>query len=634
VTTPRHGSLAACGWLLLLVSACGPGTVSPGGDATAGDRGAPWPDGGNPSPDGGAPWPDGGNPWLDGGAPWPDGGNPSPDAAGPDAGGAEAAGTDAAGGADVGATDASPGADATPTGPPATLADYWQGGARWELVRRYTLAGTGWPYGYGAGAHLTIVNGTWYLFSRTIHWGDSCGAMTDRLGTAVRTSTDRGVTWSAPVEIIVPRDGTPWACAATDGDAAFDAASGTWHYLFQCLPTSGPWSGCHVERAALDPAGEFVATDANPVIPAGSLWQRICNQLGDDCVSIPGGIGQVYDEGTFNIFLAEGGFYYVSFHGFDGVRGYRGIARTSDFVTWDAGDPAAGVPTDAVLDRLDLVGWREAWLGGGPIGVGAGSILRDGGYFYQITEGADVNLGCTAGQNWDWGMFRSASLTAATWEQLPAGNPFLYSSREPERDGQPLPCNPAYARLVRDPATGETLLHYTRESMDASYAGIYLYRLVRSPNLLVNGDLWMCTGQAWQIFPLGNTNLAVYRLPRQSVDDNCYLATNCGAPSCTPGQSVYQDVDLGGPAPARVAFGGRFASEGGPATVNVVLFQLAADSSIVTQETQVVTLADDTYVSARREVTIAAGAARLRFQIYLQDPPTIRADQMFVDVLE
>jgi len=44
--------------------------------------------------------------------------------------------------------------------------------------------------------------------------------------------------------------------------------------------------------------------------------------------------------------------------------------------------------------------------------------------------------------------------------------------------------------------------------------------------------------------------------------------------------------------------------------------------------------ADAAYASVRREVGIVPGTARLRFQIYLQDPPTIRADEMFVDALE
>ncbi|MBK6848315.1 MAG: hypothetical protein IPG96_12595 [Proteobacteria bacterium] len=149
-----------------------------------------------------------------------------------------------------------------PPGAPATLADYWHGRASWELLRSYEPK---------AGNHISIVGEVWYLFSRTVHPGEICNG-TERLGTEVRASYDHGVSWSAPVEILVPRDGTPWACAATDGDAIFDAATGTWHYLFQCLAKSGPWQGCHAQLRAADPtSGEFVAVLASPVIPAGGL---------------------------------------------------------------------------------------------------------------------------------------------------------------------------------------------------------------------------------------------------------------------------------------------------------------------------------------------------------------------------
>lgn len=55
--------------------------------------------------------------------------------------------------------------------PPATLDDYWNGRASWKFVRAWTLATTGWTYGYGAGAHLEIRGDTWYLFSRKVLWG-------------------------------------------------------------------------------------------------------------------------------------------------------------------------------------------------------------------------------------------------------------------------------------------------------------------------------------------------------------------------------------------------------------------------------------------------------------------------------
>ncbi|MBK6848317.1 MAG: hypothetical protein IPG96_12605 [Proteobacteria bacterium] len=197
-----------------------------------------------------------------------------------------------------------------------------------------------------------------------------------------------------------------------------------------------------------------------------------------------------------------------------------------------------------------------------------------------------------------------------------------------------MPCNPAYARLLREPATGEMLLHYTRTSMDGDHSRTFLYHLVPRHNLLINGDLWMCTSEAWWRFPIGNTNLVVYRLPRQSADDGCFLATNCGAPSCTPGQSVYQDVPLAGVRARRLAFGGVLASEGGPATVTVALFQLSAEGAVLTNSALAVSLGGSTYQPARQEVVLLPNAATLRFQLYLQDPATLHADRMFIEVLD
>lgn len=62
--------------------------------------------------------------------------------------------------------DAAPDAEAGP--PPASLNDYWNGRARWRLDRGLTLAATGWPYGYGAGAHITVTKDAWYLFGRKL----------------------------------------------------------------------------------------------------------------------------------------------------------------------------------------------------------------------------------------------------------------------------------------------------------------------------------------------------------------------------------------------------------------------------------------------------------------------------------
>lgn len=56
------------------------------------------------------------------------------------------------------------------------------------------------------------------------------------------------------------------------------------------------------------------------------------------------------EEGTFDIFQKKNGYYYVSFHGYDGVNGYRGIAKTADWIHWIAGQD--DLPQDAIFNPL------------------------------------------------------------------------------------------------------------------------------------------------------------------------------------------------------------------------------------------------------------------------------------------
>lgn len=510
----------------------------------------------------------------------------------------------------------------------ATLADYWQGSARFRLEGKLTLASTGWPYGYGAGSHIEVVGDTWYLFSRKVHWGDKPPTCPfEKLSTEVRASKDHGKTWSTAVEILSTAAGTDSECAATDGDAWFDANAQKWHYLFQCLRGgASPWKGCHATRDGTDPMGPFV-TDTTPAVESGQLWKSICDAPTDDCSTIPGGVGKVFDEGTFEIILHDGANYWVGFHGYDGVRGYRGIAKTPDFHTWIAGKGAEGLPTDAIFDAKDAVGWREGWQGSN-IGGGAATTLAEGGYYYMAIEVADLNLGCTAGQNWDIGLLRAPSLATTTWEELPAKNPIYYSSRAPEQNGKSSPCNVQYFRLFRDGQT--TWAHVTRETTDPAHAGIYLYRLVPDHNLLRNADLWMCDATAWSKFPLGPTNLAVHRLPNGSSDGTCYLATNCGADPCQAGQSIYQDVDVSIFAGKKLSFGGKFLAEGGVTNLEVVVHELDAQSAIVATHVASPTLGAS-YVDVKDEFVVNPSAHVARYQLYLKSAVTIRADEMFLE---
>ncbi len=550
------------------------------------------------------------------------------------------AGSDAGVTHDAGVTDAGPPSPTAPF-PVASLSDYWAGRARWQLVRKYTRSA--WPAntdGFNFGTHITVVGDTWYLFGRSYHWLDKpagCDPSAPGLGVQVRASRDQGKTWGPLVEIIAPRPGSRWQCMATDGDAFFNPTEngGTWHYLFQCFAPGGPWQGCHLAKKGADPSvGTWVETVPNPAVPAKSLWNRICNTAADDCARIPGGVGRVYDEGTFNIFRFDGTFYWVSFHGASdsasGVHGYRGIAKTRDFGTWVAGDPAQGVPGDAVFDEDDAAAWRESWQGGN-VGPGAGSILEEGGHAYQIQEVADRSLACTTGQNWDWGMERTNALTSTRWEQLPAGNPFYYSSHATDAPGgQRWPCTPGYGRLFKDPLTGATYSHFSRDATDFDYQGVFLYQLTPTANALNNGDLWKCNAEGWKVLPSpGSTNLVVYRSPNQASDANCFLESNCGG-ACSNGQSFYQDVDAVALRGRKVEFGGKFFGVGGPVSANLVLWQLSAGAPKATEVALVAP--KDGYSAFRGEATIDAATTTLRFQLYLQGAPlAVRADEMFIE---
>lgn len=514
---------------------------------------------------------------------------------------------------------------------PATLEEYWVGKASWEFVRKWTPANSG-IQNYGS-SHIEVAGSTWYLFSRH-YLPDLCaGQNFAKFGIAVLQSNDRGATWSQPVMAVAP-DSVADACMATDGDAFYDAANDKWRLLYQCAGDDRVWRGCYAERAGSSPMGAFTKAPA-PVIEAGQLWGPICNTSSDDCVTIPGGPGRVRDEGTFNISHFDGTYYWVSFHGYDGHKlGFRGVAKTQDFVHWIAGDPAQGLPADAILDSHDAQSWRESWHPGGPIGAGAASIVRSGSLFYMLAEMADDNLGCTSGQHWDLGLFRAGSLAWTTWDQPPQGNPIVYSSREEENGAIPA-CNVQYPQLFVD-ASGETFLKYYHLSSDDSIAGTYLFKLKRSYNALVNADLWMGDERAWRRLPEGASNLLVFRALRESLDGTPFMATNCGtnpAP-CAAGQSVYQDVDLAGRTASRFEFGGKFSTQGGGGVLTLAVWQLDAGYQPLHVDTVPAPAGVGAYQSsASGSYTIRPNARYLRYQFYLdRSDVTYLADDMYLNL--
>lgn len=518
---------------------------------------------------------------------------------------------------------------------PATMADYWAGNAKWELTNKRALNTAEWEF---ESSTIRVVGNVWYLFSRTIQPHASCPQGVE-LGMQVRKSSNQGASWSSPVPVLVPSANAAQSCAATDGDAFYDAVNNKWRLLYQCLGTSGGWKGCYAEISGGDATVGTVSYPlANPVIGPHALWDQICNISSDDCSVQAGGVKRVADEGTFNIFRFDGTHYWISFHGFDGVRGYRGIAKTANFVTYYAGGSNGGsgesTPADAIIDKNDASAWRESWNSGGPIGAGHGFIFQEGGYYYTLTEIADINLGCVAGQNWDFGLFRSNSLASTTWQQFPLGNPIIYSSKQIESGTTSEPCNVGYAQIYKDTATGYIYMKYYRSSRDWSYAGNYFYRLVKSTNLLKNADLWMADASYWGRLPASPTNRAVYRYPNLSPDGTPVMAANCGSTSCSVGQSIYQDVDVTAYRGRTFNFGGQFSTTGGSATLSLVVFQLDASFNILQSHSIPVSVTYGSYTNAASGAfTISNSAKYLRYQYYMNSPSvTYLADNMFVNL--
>jgi hypothetical protein len=520
-----------------------------------------------------------------------------------------------------------PRAPALPQRPPG-LGDLWSGRATLALARKWTSASLGMPAGAYEGARVAVVGRTWYLFDRRRLPG-SCVARAgvQPMGTQVRASHDAGRTWGAPVPAVMPAPGTPWSCAATDGDAVYDRAANRWRYLFPCQGANGGWAGCYTERRGASPLGPFgvPARTTNPVIDSGALWSRICADPGDRCARAPGA-APIGDEGTFDILPDPAGGWWVSFHGYDGVHGYRGMARTTTFARGDwQVDGAGGTPTDAMLTAADSRGWREDWAGGSAIGPGAASLIGEGGWTYAFVEMPDQNLQCTPGQNWDLGLFRSRTPASTAWAQYPPGNPIVYSSHGAGQTGG---CNVQYPSLFRDPADGSTYVMYGRSSPDRAADALYVYRVTWNRNLLVNADLWRADATGWHAW--AGTQLEVRRDPDGSPDGTPYMAFNCGGGACGSDASVYQDVRIPpGRGGRRVDYAASLRGDTRAGRADVALIQLDADGREIERGGVAATLGT-TWRRVGGHVTLDDRTRALRMQLYPRSPGTLRADDLVV----
>lgn len=318
-----------------------------------------------------------------------------------------------------------------------TMADYWNGEAEFQVYYRENVGTEGVDYHGICGISIAVVKDTWYRFNRYM-----VGNNTIKFGINCRKSTDKGLTWSAPVNVVEPTDDTPWSTYATDGHAIYDEKANKWRLLFQSLSGSGPWTCSYLEREGSDPMGPFTtpAGFTNPAIIPGEIWDQIGDSENDDCVKIAGGTRKIDQEGTPEIVDKVGDEYYVTFHGavnIGMVHGFRGIAKTTDFQHYVPAAP------DSIFDQYDAKGWNVKWDSKGPIGGGHATYLKEGKYWYTLIECPDKSLAGAEGQNWPFGLLRSKEVTSTAWENYP-NNPMA------EFQSSGYVCEWQYARLFKD----------------------------------------------------------------------------------------------------------------------------------------------------------------------------------------
>jgi hypothetical protein len=331
----------------------------------------------------------------------------------------------------------------------------WQGNESFQPIvnmQIQTKPNSGSPFvdSMDEGTQIVVLNGIWYLFNREYGFAASpAQCQYDFARIVVRSSADRGKTWSSEVVIARPNQ-SAGECALVDGRAYWDADTGTWHYLAQVLKSDATWGIDHFTLNTPSPMAKFIPDSGNPVVKSGALWSRICGP-GKSC---PSG---TKDEGTPEISAKSNGLYYVTFHGAyvsaqspPVVSGYRGVAATRDFHTWTTS--GSGLPNDAIWSSKDCQAWNVQWNSAtGCIGGGYASSLITWQYTYMLIESADISLICTTGQNWVIGLARASTFTGSGhWDQF-AGNPLMDL-----RSGAP--CAIQYATLFTD--SGQIYLSY------------------------------------------------------------------------------------------------------------------------------------------------------------------------------
>ena len=303
----------------------------------------------------------------------------------------------------------------------------------------------------GYGEQFVVQNGVWYMFYRV----DTTPSVACKLSNItrgqeqwVRSSSDKGLTWSDPVAIakLIPNSNAE--CSIPDGSPFFDAGTHTWHYLSQCIGPNLSWGLCHFSHQGDSPLHEFDIGQI-PSVSSGQLAVPICSGPGKHCNgSNPAIVGS---EGVPQILGKFGDDFFVSFSAGDAVAGtgFRAIAKTKDWINWRVSTPE--LPSDSVFSSGSCNGWEPGCVGGG-----AGASIASGDFNYNIVEAPTVRFNCTPGQHWPFALVRAPIQTtldgilhpfiwpsSGSWEEF-AGNPFV---REKSTD---VGCGLQYPAVFRD----------------------------------------------------------------------------------------------------------------------------------------------------------------------------------------
>lgn len=147
-------------------------------------------------------------------------------------------------------------------------------------------------------------------------------------------------------------------------------------------------------------------------------------------------------------------------------------------------------------------------------------------------------------------------------------------------------------------------------------------------NLAQNGDFGRNDVTGWNRMGTSKEGAMTNWSLLKDGSGGIYLATNCGG-TCTPGQSIYQDIprgSLGG----RFRFGAKIQTDNGNGTGELVVFQRDGQAGIVERDAIPVAPgpAAERFVSP--EFTVQPGTVQLRVQFYLSSSHTFRLDDVWI----